>query len=346
MLGDPIANYPAATVACFDPTTGNLPRRSLDEERTIAFLEKLAAAGAPALLIAASTGHGHLRTVEELAQWFRVAARARLGSTLLTALLRPEDGADANRRLAGILAELGYAAAFVRPGRDLAPSATDDDVAANMLPAVTAASEARLAVGLYSIPDVSGLPMTVAAAAQLVAGPGGERIVALKVTEASYEASTRRFLQDERLARLKIVQGWDPHLARALREGPQHDSRGRQRCGVTSGPMSFAIFQYLHVLAAAERGDWDEVSAAQAAVTSLFAAMQDDPAKFADLQRAKHLMGLGQPLTGTVTPQQFEPVLTAIAGLPRAADRSRLARSLDLMEDGPFHTGLRSLYDS
>src|SRR5262245_1420144 len=99
LLADPIANYPAAAVACFDPTTGPLPRRVLDEDRTIAFLEKLAVAGIPAVLIAASTGHGHLRTVEELEQWFRVAAKARLGTTLLTALLRPEDGADVNRRL-------------------------------------------------------------------------------------------------------------------------------------------------------------------------------------------------------------------------------------------------------
>jgi hypothetical protein len=59
LLSDPITNYPAATVACFDPTTGELPRRGLDEERTVAFLEKLAAAGAPAVLIAASTGQGH-----------------------------------------------------------------------------------------------------------------------------------------------------------------------------------------------------------------------------------------------------------------------------------------------
>ena len=91
LWADPIVHYPAATVACFDPTMGGLPRRGLDEERTIAYLERLAGAGAPALLIAASTGHGHLRTVEELEQWFRVAARAELGSTILTALLRPED---------------------------------------------------------------------------------------------------------------------------------------------------------------------------------------------------------------------------------------------------------------
>src|SRR5688572_23323400 len=104
LLADPIVNYPAATVACFDPTTGDLPRRSLDEERTVAFLERLAGAGAPALLIAASTGHGHLRTAEELQQWFRVAARARLNETVLTALLRPEDGADVNHHFVKLLA--------------------------------------------------------------------------------------------------------------------------------------------------------------------------------------------------------------------------------------------------
>src|SRR5436309_5367977 len=129
LIRDPIGEYPPATVACFDPTRGELPRRSLDETRTVAYLEKLAAAGASAVLIAASTGHGHLRTVEELEQWYRTAARARLGQTVLTALLRPEDGAEANGRLADLLAELGYAVAFVRPGRDLPPDANDEQVA-------------------------------------------------------------------------------------------------------------------------------------------------------------------------------------------------------------------------
>jgi dihydrodipicolinate synthase/N-acetylneuraminate lyase len=310
------------------------------------FLEKLAAAGAPAVLIAASTGHGHLRTVEELEQWFRVAARARLVNTILTALLRPEDGDEANVRLASLLAELGYAVAFVRPGRDLPPAAMDEHVAANMQPAIAAIARAGLAAGLYSIPDVSGVAMTPETAARVIAGPGGERVVAIKVTETRYDTSTLLFLQDSRLSRLKIVQGWDPHLARALLDGPEHDAERRQRCGVTSGPMSFAIFQYLHILAAAERGDWDEVAAAQKAATSQFQAMQDDPARFADLQRAKFLMGLGQPLTGQVVPAQFEPVLAALANLPREEDRRRLARSLDLMGDGPFHTMLRGLYES
>jgi len=341
---DPLANFPPATVACFDPTTGDLPRRRLDEGRTIQYLERLAAAGAPALLIGASTGHGHLRTEHELEQWFRIAARAKRGATVLTALLRPEDGPETNFRLANVLADDGYVAAFVRPGRDLSLGASIDEVVANMRPAVEAIADAGLAVGLYSIPDVSNLPLTTDAAALLVTGSGGERIVAIKVTEPDYETSTLRFLADPRLAHLKIVQGWDTHLARALRDGRSHDAQGRQRCGVTSGPMSFAIYQYLHLLDAANRGDWTEVGHAQAAVTSLFTAMQDDLTKFADLQRAKYIMGLGHPLIGEITKAQYERVLDALKQLPRPADRDRLARSLNLLEDGPFADLLTTFY--
>lgn len=343
LLANPIGSYPVATVACFDPTFGELPRRQLAEGRTIAFLEKLAEAGAPAVLIAASTGHGHVRTVEELAEWYGVAAQAALGDTMLTALLRPEDGEGGNERLSRLVAELGYAVAFVRPGRDLPANATDEQVAVNMQPAVRAAAEAGLAVGLYSIRDVSGVAMTPNAAAILLKARGGERIVAIKVTEASYERSTLRFLQDKRLAHLKIVQGWDTHLASALMDGPKHDKAGRQRCGVTSGPMSFAIYQYKEILSAAEHGDWQEVAESQAAVSALFRSMQDDPNKFADLQRAKAIMGLGHPLTGRVTDEQIERVFDALEDLPRLGDQSRLARSLDLMGDGPFHQRLKSL---
>jgi dihydrodipicolinate synthase/N-acetylneuraminate lyase len=340
---DAVGSYPEATVACFDPTTGNLPRRQIDESRIVTYLEKLAAAGAPALLIGASTGQGHLRTVQELEHWFRVAARAKRGDAMLMALLRPEDGPEVNFRLANILADDGYSVVFVRPGNDLSWGAPTDDVVANMRPAIESIADAGLAVGLYSIPDVSGLPLTPDAAALLVAGPGGDRIVAIKITEADYETSTLRFLSDRRLSHLKIVQGWDPHLSRALSDGPKHDSQGRQRCGVTSGPMSFAVYQYVHILAAANQSDWKEVAQAQAAVTSLFVAMQDDPARFADLQRAKYIMGLGHPLTGEVTKSQYDRVLDALKNIPRPADRNRLARSLNLMNDGPFADLLSSL---
>ena len=128
LVADPIGQFPSATVACFDPTTGELPRRVLDERRTVAFLEKLAGIPVPAVLIAASTGHGHVRTVDELAAWFRCAAKARMGQTVKTALLRPEDGLPANLRLLDLLRELAYPVVFFRPGRDLPPTAGDEAV--------------------------------------------------------------------------------------------------------------------------------------------------------------------------------------------------------------------------
>ena len=338
LIADPIAQYPRATVACFDPTTGDLPRRRLDQERLTVFLERLAAAGAPAVLIAASTGHGHLRTVDELAEWFVAAAKANMPSCLKTALLRPEDGEEANARLVGVLAEHDYRVVYVRPGTNLPKGATDDAVAGNMQPLVSQIASAGLAVGLYSIPDVSGVAMSAEAAAKLVAGPAGKRIVAIKVTEADYDRSTRTFLEHPRLSGLKIVQGWDPHLARALKDGGQ-------RMGVTSGPMSFAVFQYLHLLDAAKQGDWAEVAAAQEAVSILFRAMQDDLGTFADLQRAKYIMGLGQPLTAEVRLDQVERVMNALESLPRSDDRHRLAMSLDLLGDGPMHARLKNLID-
>ncbi len=345
LIADPLGAYPAATVACFDPTTGPLPRRRLDRERNSAFLEALAKAGAEAVLIGASTGWGHARTTDELAQWFRSSAEARVGDMVKMVLLRPEDRRQAASELIALAAELGYQVVFVRPGTDLARDASAERVAQNMQPIVEEAAAAGLAVGLYSIPDVSGLPMPVEAAVRLVEGSGGESIVAVKVTEADYEQSTLRFLQEKRLAHLKIVQGWDPHLARALADGPRYDARGKQRCGITSGPMSLAVFQYTHILAATERGDGEEVDQAQAAVTALFASMQDDPRKFADLQRAKYVMGLGHPLTAEVATTQAERLLSALESLSRKADRARLARSLDLLGDGPFHERLARLYD-
>jgi dihydrodipicolinate synthase/N-acetylneuraminate lyase len=307
----------------------------LDHGRLTQFLEKLAEAGAPAVLIAASTGHGHLRTVDELEEWFRAAAQAKLPNCLKTALLRPEDGNAANARLVRVLAETDYRVVYIRPGTNLPKDASDGAVVANMQPLVKQIAAAGLAVGLYSIPDVSGVAMSPEAAAQLIAGPGGDRVVAIKVTEASYERSTKRFLDHPALSRHKIVQGWDTHLARALQDGGP-------RVGVTSGPMSFAVYQYVHLLDAAQRGDWSEVGVAQEAVSALFRAMQDDPGKFADLQRAKYIMGLGQPLTGQVSAEQVERVMTALESLPRQADCTRLARSLDLMGYGPLHKRLVS----
>ena len=335
LLRDPIAHYPAATVACFDATSGSLPRRSLDPDKNVRFLEALARAGAPAVLIAASTGHGHLRTIDELREWYRSAAQADLGGTLRMALLRPEDGAEANARLLDELAELGFAVVFVRPAL-LPPRSSDEQIAENVRPIVVEAARRELPIGIYSIPDVSGVPLSAQAAVRLVEGKGGHNIIAAKITEADYERSTLAYLQEPRLRHLKIVQGWDPHMARALQDGLRYDPQGRQRCGVTSGPMSFAVHQYVHILQAASRQDWAEVAAAQQAVTVLFESMQDDPRRFADLQRAKYIMGLGHSLTGEATGDQVSRVLEALSRVPRPADQQRLARSLNLLENGPF----------
>ncbi len=212
-----------------------------------------------------------------------------------------------------------------------------------MLPIVEQAARFEFAVGAYSIPDVSGVRLTPDAVAKLLTGRNGECIVAVKVTEPNYESSTLQFLRHDALKRLKIVQGWDPHIVRVLQDGPNFDDGGRQHCGVTSGPMSMAVYQYQHIFEAAAQEDWQEVAAAQHAATLLFEAMQDDPAHFADLQRAKYVMGLGHPLLTNITDVQVERLLQALASVPREQDRSRLARSMDLMGDGLFHNRLRQL---
>ena len=341
-------SYPLATVACFDPTEGDLPRRRLHHARLQEFLHRLGDAGAEAVLIASSTGQGHLRTIEELEEFFRVAAETPISGVQLMGLLRPEDGTEQNRQLIELLKSLNYDVVFLRPGTDLASDANEDEVVKSLQPLVQHASQFGLPVGLYSISDVSGISLTANVAARLVQDAGGDAIVAVKVTEANYQDSTQTFLRHPALNHLKIVQGWDPHLARALCDGSSVGgvAEGGQRCGVTSGPMSFAIFQYLHILSAAQLGDWREVEAAQQAVTQVFASMQDDPERFADLQRAKFIMGLGHPIGGAVTEEQVERVLDAVQAVSRSSDRDRLCRSLDLMGDGPCHERLMGMIES
>lgn len=292
------------------------------------------------MLVGSSTGQGHLRNVLELEELFACAAKAPAESLQKLALLRPEDHLDINDRLLRLLKQLRYDTVFFRPGTNLPADASEKDLVGNLQPLVWRAAELGLRVGLYSISDVSGVPLTAAVTARLVREPGGDSIVAVKITEADYEQSTLQFLQHPQLKHLRIVQGWDPHLARALQDGTRYSGDGTQRCGVTSGPMSFALFQYLHILRAAEREDWDEVQRAQQAVTILFRSMQDDPTQFADLQRAKYIMGLGHPILGAVTESQVQRVLEALSALPDEADRRRLADSLNLMGDGPFRDEL------
>ena len=56
------------------------------------------------------------------------------------------------------------------------------------------------------------------------------------------------------------------------------------------------------------------------------------------------IMGLGQPITAAVDERQVKRVFTALEALPREVDRSRLAKSLDLMQRGPFHNRLIEFY--
>lgn len=329
-----LETYPQATVACFDATCGDLPRRNLDPQANNQFLQRLSQLGVDAVLIGASTGQGHLRTPAELNEWFKSTKDADLGTTKKIALLRPEDGPDWHAQHVQTLVESGFEIAFVRPGTNLEASATDKEVAANMHSANRAIVAAQMALGVYSIPDVSGVPLRPDAVAE-IQQEFGDHLVAVKVTESNYEHSTLRFLKDKRLTDLKVVQGWDPFLATALQEDPV-------RCGVTSGPMSFAVFQYLHILSAAQAGNWDEVNLAQQAVTEVFQSMQDDPAKFADLQRAKYIMGLGQPITASVSSEQVDRVFQALSDLSRAEDQHRMVKSLGLMGDGPYHARLQA----
>ncbi|MEC9091808.1 MAG: hypothetical protein VX438_03820 [Planctomycetota bacterium] len=328
-------NYPVATVACFDATTGPLPRRLLDPSTNNLFLETLAQQGAAAVLIGASTGQGHVRTAEELNQWFLSIQGANLGDTIKIALLRPEDGPSWHQKHVETLVEAGFEVAFVRPGTNLGSDASDSQVADNMHSACQCIADADLTLGVYSIPDVSGIALRPDAVAEIQQG-FGDHLVAVKVTESNYQQSTKRFLSDQRLRHLKIVQGWDPFLADALQDDPI-------RCGITSGPMSFALLQYLHLLEAAQRKDWAEVYAAQAAVTQVFQSMQDDPTKFADLQRAKCIMGLGHPLLSEILPAQMERVFHALETLSRDQDKQRIAASLNLLQKGPYASRLSTL---
>ena len=91
------------------------------------------------------------------------------------------------------------------------------------------------------------------------------------------------------------------------------------------------------------QGAASKAAMAQQAVTTLFESMQDDPARFADLQRAKYIMGLGHPLQAAITEAQVERVFAVLEALPRAQDRQRLAASLDLMGSGPYHVRLQDL---
>ena len=216
------------------------------------------------------------------------------------ALLRPEDGTRRQPAAARTRRQARISRRVLPPSNWVAARCDQHQVIADMRPLVAAAAEmATWRSGCTRFRMSAVLPLCYGAAAALVDSAGrGADVVAVKVTEADDDPSTARYLADARLARLKIVQGWDPHLARALREDGG-------RVGVTSGPMSLAIHQYQHLLKAAERGEWDEVHAAMTAAATMFAAMQDDPKRFADLQGGGVRDGPRPAVACDVTPGQL-----------------------------------------
>jgi len=144
--------------------------------------------------------------------------------------------------------ESGFDVGFIRVGTNLPKGATDKQVAANMRPLVQMIGDAGMAVGCYSISNVSGNRLSANALAMLVKGKGGDKIAAVKLTELSYETSTLECLKHKDLKHLKIVQGWDAYISRAFMDGPKYDAKGRQRVGITSGIMAYCQYQYKHML--------------------------------------------------------------------------------------------------
>lgn len=55
-------------------------------------------------------------------------------------------------------------------------------------------------------------------------------------------------------------------------------------------------------------------------------------------------MGLGHPINSKVDPKKSEKLIKAIEGLKDKGDRKRLAKSVNMMESGPYAQRLSKLY--
>jgi hypothetical protein len=141
IISDPIKNVPAWTVAAFDPTTGELPRRQLDKKGIRIYLQALARVGAPGVLLASSTGWGHARTWEEHVETLIACGQIQLQQCIKQALLRIEDPLDKNIELLGKLRSMDYGIIWTRKGSMLPPEAPDEKVAQQMLPLVKAITQ-------------------------------------------------------------------------------------------------------------------------------------------------------------------------------------------------------------
>jgi dihydrodipicolinate synthase/N-acetylneuraminate lyase len=337
LVQDPIHHMPAWTVALLDPTMGELPRRRMDELATRHYAEAIAHLGAPGVLFAASTGWGHVRSFHEHWHTLQVGGQAQLGKSIRQALLRNEDTLEENGRLIHALKEWGYAMVWTRRGASLPVDAGDEQVADHLLALAKLAVSEEMPLGLYSISSVDGAPLTATAARLLLERLGRKHsswVVAIKITEADFESTTLTFLKDPAFSHKKIVQGWDAHYSRALQAG--HRADGSFHCGATSGAAACMVKAFRGMYQKALMKDWTGLVRIQKAVTAAFLSMQgDDKSKFPDLQIAKMVMGLGQPLTEERTMEQGEKLVTKIEELfqdPETNEGTRLiAESLLLM---------------
>ena len=341
VLSDPIRHMPPWTVALLDPTTGDLPRRRLDRAGLERYTQAISDAGAPGVLVSSSTGWGHVRTFDEHREVLKAVGRIPLEGTVKQALLRIEDPVSDNVRLIQELHGWGYGVLWTRRGRNLSPGASDREVAEHLLPLARAAVENQMPLGIYSISTVDGAPFRASAARSLLErlGPQDSKIVvAVKITESDFEASTRAYLDEPAFAKKKIVQGWDAFYAEALKAGERPD--GSNRCGATSGAAACMVFAFREMHRFAVSRDWDSVAQLQKAVSEVFWSMQgSDKTKFPDLQIAKWVMGLGHPLTETRSVSQAEPMVFALESIIRNPEIRTGARlildSLLIMGDAP-----------
>lgn len=299
IINHPVENVPSWTVALFDPTSGDLPRRQLDEQKSKDYLQAIANAGAPGVLLAASTGWGHARNFAEHKHTLAVAGEVEVNNCIKQALIRIEDPLEENISLINELKSWGYGIVWTRRGSNLPVGASDEIVTEHMLPLVRAAVRAEMPVGIYSISTVDGAPLTASAAKMLLSklSPAeAQFLVAIKITEPVFENSTLQYLQEPAFDHKKIVQGWDAFYAEALQQGLR--TNGHNHCGATSGAAACMVYAYKAMYEATLKNDWEKLAAIQSVVSKVFFSMQGaDKSIFPDLQIAKWVMGLGHPLT-------------------------------------------------
>ncbi len=354
LMEDPLRNMPAWTVALLDPTMGNLPRRRLDDLATRHYAEAIAHAGAPGVLWASSTGWGHKRTFGEIVHWLEIGSQVQLGKTISQALLRIEDPLADNRLLLQAMRDWNYAMVWTRRGSTLPADASDAAVADYIMPLIELAVEHEMPIGLYSISTVDGAPLTVDVGRLLLQKLGKKHshyLVAVKITEADFDNSTMAYLREPAFRHRKIVQGWDEHYARAMQVG--HMADGSFHCGATSGAAACMVKAYRAMYQRTLQHDWAGLARIQKAVSGVFLSMQgEDTSKFPDLQIAKMVMGLGQPLTEERTMADGDRLVRTVEQLAHHTDTREgaqlIAASLLLMNRtepwiSPFYDRLHRL---